>query len=177
MCSNKVLDKRVTVEPTQEPVTDSEVKEYMKVDYADSDIVISQLIVAARQLLEEKYDIGIAGKTLEVIVDNTCGGIELPGAPIGNVTGMDRDGNAVTLTTTGSYYKFVESPCLCYLKLTYTSGWDNPSEVPLVFRTAIKQQVLWMFEHLGDEVMQAEICPMAQMSLQPFRRNGTGLYI
>lgn len=177
MCSNKLLDVKVTVEPVEWPISVEEAKSYMNVDYDEKDMIISQLIVSATQLLEAKYDIGIAGKTIQVVIDNSCGGFELPGSPIGAVSGVNRNGESVTLSIIGDYHKYVESPCDCYLKLTYKSGFEVISDIPYVFRNAIKEQVLWMFEHLGDEDFEDKVCPMAAMSLKPYRRNGTGVFI
>ncbi|SKA29797.1 Phage gp6-like head-tail connector protein [Chitinophaga eiseniae] len=177
MCSNKLLDKKITVSPTAEPVTLDDVKLWASIDFNEKDNVLTGLITAARQLLEEKYDIGIVRKTVTAIVDNSCGGIEVPGAPIGTVTGKNQEGNSVELTIIGLDHKFIESPCSCYLELEYESGYEA-ADIPEVFRTAIKQQVLWMFEHLGDENFDdTKVSPMAAMSLKPFRRNGTGVYI
>lgn len=177
MCSNKLLDKKVTTFPTVEPVTLADFKLWASIDFDEKDTVLTSLIVAARELLEEKYDIGIALKMITAIVDNSCGGIEIPGAPVGTVTGKDQNGNAVDLTIIGFDHKFVESPCSCYLSLEYESGYDT-AETPEVLKTAIKQQVLWMFEHLGDENFDdAKVSPMAAMSLKPYRRNGTGVFI
>lgn len=176
MGSNKLLDKKVTAPPDAEPVTLEEAKLYMNVDYSEKNAIITSLIAAARQLLEDKFDLGIIEKELQVIIDNSAGGFALPGYPIGEVEAVDRNGNEVTLTITGEDCKYVESPCDCYLKLTYTSGYTADS-VPEVYKTAIKEQVLWMLEHLGDEDFADKVCPMATMSLKPYRRNGTGLFI
>lgn len=177
MGSNKLLDMKVITQPEAEPVTLDEVKLYMNVDYTEKDAIITSLITASRQLLEDKFDLGIIEKELQVIIDNSAGGFALPGYPIGDeISAVDRDDNEVTLTLTGDSCKYVESPCDCYLKLTYSSGYPADA-VPEVYKTAIKEQVLWMFEHLGDEVMQDQICPMATMSLKPYRKNGTGLFI
>lgn len=176
MGSNKLLDKKVTVAPDTEPVTLAEAKLYMNVDYSEKDTIITSLITAARQLLEDKFDLGIVEKELQVIIDNSAGGFALTGYPIGEVEAVDRNDNEVILTITGEDCKYVESPCDCYLKLTYTSGYAADS-VPEVYKTAIKEQVLWMFEHLGDEDFADKVCPMATMSLKPYRRNGTGLFI
>lgn len=176
MGSNKLLDKKVTSQPEAEPVTLEEAKLYMNVDYSEKNAIITSLITASRQLLEDKFDLGIIAKELQVIIDNSAGGFALTGYPIGEVTAEDRDGNSVTLTITGEDCKYVEAPCDCYLKLTYTSGYAA-DQVPEVYKTAIKEQVLWMFEHLGDEDFADKVCPMATMSLKPYRRNGTGLFI
>lgn len=177
MCSNKLLDKKVTAPPVAEPVTLDDMKLWASIDFNEKDNVLTSLITAARELLEEKYDIGIARKSITAIVDNSCGGIEIPGAPIGTVVGKDQDGSSVVLIITGLDHKFIESPCSCYLELEYESGYEA-ADMPEIFKTAIKQQVLWMFEHLGDENFDdTKVSPMAAMSLKPFRRNGTGVYI
>lgn len=177
MCSNKLLDMKVTVDPIVEPVSLQEAKDFMSVDYDEKDMIIQGLIIAARQLLEGKYDIGIAKKTIQAIVNNSCGGIEITGAPIGIVTGVNRDDEAVELSVIGLDHKYIESPCDCYLRIEYESGYDA-TDTPMILRTAIKQQVLWMFEHLGDEDFDdSKVSPMAAMSLKPYRRNGTGVFI
>ena len=176
MCSNKLLDKSVVNEPIAEPVSLSDAKLFMTVDYTEKDNIITSLIKAARQLLEDKYDIGIIEKDLSVIIDNSCGGFELPGYPIGTVTAVDNDNTSIEVSTIGENVKYVESPSSCYLKLTYKSGYPL-AKVPEVYRTAIKEQVLWMFEHLGDEDMESKVCPMAAMCLKPYRRNGFGIFI
>lgn len=176
MGSNKLLDKKVITQPDAEPVTLDEVKLYMNVDYTEKDALITSLITAGRQLLEDKFDIGIVEKTVQAVINNSTGGFALTGPPIGDVTGKDENDNDVTLTIIGEDCKYIEFPCDCYLKLTYTSGYPV-DEVPEVYKTAIKEQVLWMFENLGDVAMQDQICPMATMSLKPYRRNGTGLFI
>jgi uncharacterized phiE125 gp8 family phage protein len=177
MCSNKILDKKVIATSVAEPVTLADFKLWASIDFDEKDNLLTSLITAARELLEEKYDIGIVWKTITAIVDNSCGGIEIPGAPIGVVTGKDQEGTSVTMTIIGLDHKFVESPCSCYLELEYQSGYKT-ADVPEVFKTAIKQQVLWMFEHLGDENFDdTKVSPMAAMCLKPFRRNGTGVFI
>lgn len=176
MCSNKLLDKKVITQPLQEPVTLTEAKAWMNVDYDEKDNIISSLITAARHLLEEKYDIGIMSKQVQVVIDNSCGGMELPGYPSSEITATDRDGNEVQLTVTGESVVYIDSPCDCYLKVTYTSGYDL-GEVPDVYKTAIKEQVLWMFENLGDVQTVNTICPVAEMSLMPYKRNGFGVFI
>lgn len=176
MCSNKLLDKKVVTGPTVEPVSLADAKLHMNVDYTEKDTLITSLITAARQVLEDKYDIGIIEKDLLVVVDNSCGGIDLPGAPIGAITGVDIDGVAVTLTTIGESDKYIESPCSCYIKLSYKSGYAI-AQVPEVYKTAIKEQVLWMFENLGDVETIDKICPMAAACLKPYRRNGYGVFL
>lgn len=176
MCSNKLLDKKVITQPFEEPVALEGMKLYMGVDYDEKNMLIQGLIVAARELLEEKYDIGIVKKTIRAVVDNSCGGIEITGAPIGDVSGFNEQGDDVDLQIVGSDHKYIQSPCSCYLEVEYESGYEL-IDVPTVFINAIKEQVLWMFENLGDAETIDKVCPMAAMSLKPFRRNGTGVFI
>ncbi|ACU61356.1 phage head-tail connector protein [Chitinophaga pinensis] len=176
MCSNKLLDKKPLSVPDQEPVDLESVKEFMNVDFDEKNNTISSLIIAARTLLEDKYDIGIVKKRLQVVVDNSCGGIELPGFPVSNISAVDKDGAVVDLNTIGGDVVYVESPCSCYLKISYDSGYEI-ADVPEVYKTAIKEQVTWMFSNLNDVEVAKTIAPLAEVNLLPYRRNGFGVFL
>lgn len=176
MCSNKVLDKKPLTEPEQEPVDLEAAKAWMNVDFEEKNDIIMSLIPAARRLLEDRYDIGIVKKRLQVIVDNSCGDIELPGAPVSNVTGFDRNGETVTVSVIGDNVAYLQSPCSCYVKVTYDSGYDV-GDVPEIFKKAIKQQVAWMFSNLNDMEVARTVAALAEISLMPYRRNGMGVFL
>lgn len=176
MYSNKLLDWKIVSDALVEPVSLEDAKLFMNVDYSEKDSIISSLIIAARHMLESKYDIGIIEKEVQIIINNSAGDFDLPGAPIGDVSAVDCDGNSIMLSIIGDNYKYVQSPQSSYLKLIYMSGYPL-TEVPEVYKTAIKNQVLWMFENLGDVQMDGKICEMAAMCLKPYRRNGIGVFI
>ncbi|PUZ21802.1 hypothetical protein DCC81_24760 [Chitinophaga parva] len=177
-CYNAILDKRVlpatpSVPPstTWQAVSLQDMKDYLRVDFDDDSQLISSLIDAATRLLEATFNVGITQKQLQVALNNSCGGIMLPGAPVADdVVVKDRHGNELDTSKyclTGLDVKYLEWPQCQYLVLTYTSGYA-PEMVPEAFKTAIKQQVTWMYEHRGDEDATSKICPQASATMAPF---------
>lgn len=174
---NAILDQKVMEDASEEPVTLDEAKEYMKVDFQEQDLIITSLIKAARALLEQKYDVGIIEKTLRVVLNNSCGGRDLPGSPISEIISVStREGDITEYNIIGDFHRFVEKPITEYLVITYKSGYPL-DQVPASFKTAVKAQVLWMFEHPGDEDMASKVCPQAAAIMQPYKRNSLGFFL
>lgn len=176
MCYNAIISQQIVTDATVEPVLIQDAKDWMSIDYSDKDTIITSLITAARRLLERKYGIGIVQKDMKVVLNNSCGGKDLPEPPISNVTAIDSDGSNVTLTLSGDFDVYVECPASCHLTVSYKSGYPV-ANVPAEYKTAIKEQVLWMFEHLGDEDMESKVCPIAAMTLAPYKRTTLGLFL
>jgi hypothetical protein len=176
MCYNAIISQRVVTDAAAEPVSLDEAKDWMSVDYEEKNDIITSLITAARRLLERKYGIGIIEKDMKVVLNNSCGGHDLPEPPVSEVTAVNADDDAVELTLSGDFDIYVDCPKCDNLTVTYKSGYPL-DEVPEDYKTAIKQQVLWMFENLGDQAMQSQVCPMAAMTLAPYKRNTMGLYL
>lgn len=59
--------------PTNEPVTLSELKSWMRLDGTSEDVLLTQLIVAARQEAEKYLRSALVSQTLELTVDLTGG--------------------------------------------------------------------------------------------------------
>lgn len=176
---NAILDQKITQDASAEPVTLLEVKEYMKVDYQEEDFFISSLIKTARRLLEHRYDVGIIEKTMRVVLNNSCGGRDLPGSPINEIVSVAT--RSATLLSAdyeiiGEFHRFVEKPVTDYLVITYKSGYPI-DQVPEVFKTAIKAQVLWMFERRGDQDIANKISPQAAAIMAPYSRNSLGFFL
>lgn len=168
MCHNAVLDEKILVDTPEEPVSIDEFKgEYAKIDFQEEDLLIASLLRTARRLLEVKYNVGIIEKDYYALVDNSCGMIDLPGSPIGTIatSGLDLVGG------------FLRSPRSCAVAIEYKSGYPLRA-VPDVFKTAIKQQALYMFENRGDVTTDpTDISPAAQATMQPFSRNTLGMFL
>lgn len=176
MCYNAIISQRIVTDAPVEPVSLEEVKEWMSVDYDEKDTIITSLITASRRLLERKYGIGIVQKDMKVVLNNSCGGHDLPEPPISEVTAVNKDGDAVELVLSGDFDMYVDCPACEYLVVSYKSGYEL-DEVPEDYKTAIKQQVLWMFENLGDQDMSAKVSPMAAATLAPYKRTTLGLFL
>jgi hypothetical protein len=174
---NAIIDQKVITDAAAEPVSLADVKAYMKVDYGDDDFLITSLIKAARRLLEQRYDVGIVEKTLQIIVNNSCGGRDLPGAPITEIVSVkDRDEQDISAKIIGDHDRFIECPVTDYLKIQYKSGYQADA-VPDQYKTAIMAQVLWMYERRGDQDIAGKVAPQAAAIMRAYRRNSMGMFL
>lgn len=160
---------------TTEPVTLAEAKAWIKVadSYSDDNTIITALITAARQILEEYLSISIASKTYTVVLKNLLGDMELPYGPITSITSVtDWDGDALTLNTdyilSGEDFKRLDTKT-DYIKFVYVAGY---STVPEALKLAIKMQVGYMYEHRGDELDTLGMSKDALMVAKIYSRNG-----
>lgn len=170
MCFNAVLDEKIITDAAIEPVDIDTFKIWAKIDYNEDDIIITPLIKSARRLLERKYNIGIIEKDYYAVVNNSCGMIDIPGAPIGIIS-------TTGVTVVGSDNKFLKSPCNCEVVLEYKSGYPL-QEVPNELKTAIMQQTLYMYENRGDVTTDpTNISPQAQSIMNVYSRNTNGMFL
>lgn len=161
---NQVTDVQRAAVVT-EPVQLSEMKEYAKVENSLDDGLLTALISSAREICEKYTGVSMVQREITAWFNNGNGGIYLPYGPIGTITGLyDNDGNEVDYEVKGTEWKQILSPIMS-LKAIYQGG---AATCPEVFKTAIKAQVLFMYENRGDS---AEfMSPIAQMILNPFKR-------
>ncbi len=152
---NAVLDVQETTSVygyESEPVTLEETKTYCKIDFDEEDSLISAFITAARENLEKYLGISIIQKRIICILQNDCGGIELPYGPIyGDIdTSLitDFDGNVVEVVISGLDYKYIVDP-INWVQLIYDAGFVI---VPETIKTAIKAQVFFYYENRGEKI-------------------------
>lgn len=135
-----------------EPVTLDELKAYAKIDFNDEDEIITGLITAARQQLEKFTALSFVPKRLTAILQNDCGGIEIPYGPVTlplDITLItDEDGNEVDLTIRGNQFPYIEST-IQWVQLIYDAGY---SDLPTVLKTAIKAQAFFLYENRGEKL-------------------------
>lgn len=143
-----------------EPVTVDEIKNYLRLmgyvdaegsvsDFDTDDTLISELNTTARDILEGELCISIVSKMLEVTITNIAGDEDLPHGPVNAINSFkDEDGNDLTYELTGNKFPTVKSPCGCRMVIQYAVGYTT---CPPALKTAIKQQVAWMYVHRGDE--------------------------
>lgn len=143
-----------------EPVTLQELKDYLRLegfvdadgstsDFDTDDSLISELGITARQILEGALCISIVPKMLEATITNLAGGESIPHGPVNAIsTFKDSDGNDLTYVLRGNRFPEIKSPCHSDMVIQYAAGYTN---CPPALKTAIKQQVAWMYVHRGDE--------------------------
>lgn len=163
-----------------EPVTLDEVKSYCKIDTGTADdTILNELMVTARQQCEDFTGISIIVRTVTTVLNNSCGGIFLPYCPFLNLSGItDEDGNAVTdYKISGTMFPQLVYPMCDRITLEYTAGYGIP---PSRIKTAILQQVFYLYENRGESavisrsgiVAELTLSPQAKATLQRFRRVG-----
>lgn len=184
---NAVLDVKLTEASTPtEPVTLEEAKEWCKIELAitEEDSLITELIKTARLQVEGFLNISLVDKTVEAHLNNSLGGVELPYQPIKDFT-LLKDEDETTLTTDeyklqGVFFKTIKSPCDAYLIANYTTGYSNTNPLPKQFKTAVLQQVAYLYENRGDtpasattqdnKTVPTQLSQILQATLSHYRR-------
>lgn len=184
MQNNYVLYTSFDEGTPTEPVTLDEAKGYLIISLTETafDTLITQLIITARQQLEGYLNRSLIDKTVTATVVNEVGSMHLPyiGDEI-TITGVtDNEGDtiddyeifddmfcvnpATTATPANNFY----TRCITAAKVTYTVAY--PNGIKSEFKTAIMQQVAWLYERgRGDEFTQA-ISPIVKINMKPYRR-------
>jgi hypothetical protein len=127
-----------------EPVTLADMLNWGKIDQNTDNALISALITTARIMCEQYTNTSIITRTIVADINNANGGFILPYGPVtGTPAAVDWEGTALTLV-----YNFsqIQTP-YGRMAVTYTAGVTNTS----LYKTAIMQQVLFLYENRGDE--------------------------
>jgi hypothetical protein len=167
---NAVLEVSQVESTPTEPVTLAEAKAWCKIelDITEEDGLITELITVARELVEGYLNISLVDKTITAHVRNDLGNIEFPYGPVKAITSV-KDADDVTLVADSTYtiqginFLCLTTPCDELVKLEYTTGW---TAVPEYFKTAVKNQILFLYENRGDSTLS----PMLKTTLKPYRR-------
>lgn len=157
-------------ESATEPITLAEAKAWIKVDTAITadDTLITELIKAARQQVEGFLGISLISRTVTAVINNSAGSIELPYGPLVSFTSLtDEDNVAITSDNyelRGIEFKYLKTPEYDYMTAVYTTGYTT---VPENFKTAVKEQVAWLYDNRGEA---KELSEIVYNTLKPFRR-------
>lgn len=180
---NAILDVKQT-DTGNEPCTLSEAKEWCKIELniTEENTLITELIKTARLQCEGYTNVSFVEKTIEAIINNSLGGIEFPYGPVKTFTSLiNEDGDTLVVNTDykiqGVLFKTLKEPLDCYLKATYVAGYTT---LPVNFKTAVLQQVAFLYENRGDEaanattqnnrVVSTNLSPLVTQVLTPYRR-------
>lgn len=141
---NRVINISVLSDLVAEPVSVTECKQYMAVDYANDDTLIATMIGAARRRLEKFTGRSFGAKTIKVIMDIWCGQT-LPGGPVNAIT------TALREDTADDDYKLAgdefEPTYGGRWEVTYTTNGSLPDDLKL----AIMAEVANRYENRGDD--------------------------
>lgn len=166
----------------EEPVSLEEMKDYLRLDgYIDvnestsddlssfdfDDRLLTDLIRASRELIEEKAAITIVPKTREAVITNLCGMIEIPYGPVISITSLyDCEEAEITsdnYKVIGNKWKYLAYPCYSNMTITYEAGWEV---LPRSIKIDIMRLVAYMYENRGEE----EVAKFASQLVKTYSR-------
>lgn len=151
----------VTSGPASEPVTLTEAKNHLKVDFTEDDSLISALISAARQASEDYTERSFFTQTKVMYLDSFPDVIKLYQGPFQSVTSIQYYNSDNTLTTFADYRTDLVSkigriePVSSWPSIydrqnsvivTYVTGYSTVAAIPEL----IKQAILLMVGELYD---------------------------
>jgi len=162
---------RLKTPPSVEPVSLEEAKNYLKVETADDDTLISSLIKSARELIERYLRKTLITQTWEMVLDDGGSMVVIPRPPLQSVTSIKTIAEDGTETVEDPEKYIVElgcdSPGRVMLKsgqtwsihrgfasfiVEFVAGYgDQASDVPEALKQAILQLVAHLYENRGAE--------------------------
>lgn len=139
-----------------EPVSLSEQKSYMKIDFDDDDDLIQTFITASREQIEKYTGLSLIQKRITAQLNNGDSGIEIPYGPTPDeidvtlITDVNGDPfNDSEIVITGNQFKTIQSPITPFLQIIYSAGY---STVPAALKVAIMAQCFFLYENRGEKL-------------------------
>lgn len=155
-------------EEVVEPVSLEDGTNWMRVDVTDDNALITALIKAARIQLEKYLNISLIPTTVEATILCQLGNYPLPYGPVTSVVSLYNGATAITdYTLKGTLFKSLVCAYCDPLTIVYEAGY---AVCPEDYKTAIKQQTLYLYDNRGDEAMMSKISPVVVAMLQGDRR-------
>ena len=164
----------VSVEPTLEPVSLAEMKDWLRIDHTSDDDLISGLVASARKEVENLTRRSFINRTLIQTQPDfpACDTLVLRASPVSSVTTVaytDQNGDSQTLSAS-TQYRVVTDRIRPYIKLrdgitwpSVESGNDSAVTITMVagngataatvaanVQTSIKMVVAYAYENRGD---------------------------
>lgn len=185
----------VTSAPASEPLTATVVKNWLKVDFTTDDTLITSLIQAAREVVEEYTGLKLFTQTVAEKWDewpagddlyNRFSGLSLSCFPVQSITSItyvDGAGSSQTLSSTLYDTDLVSRPCriapdyddtwpttlleMNAITVTYVAGYAATTDIPEAIKTAMLLMIAQWYDNRTDSVRKM---PMASESLlRPYK--------
>ena len=166
---------RLVTPAATEPLSLTDAKKHLRVEHADDDAYLTDLIAAARERAEEYASMAFVTQTWDLIMDVPGKCIDLPRYPLQSVTGVYviSDSGVETAVDPGIYrIDTISSPGRVFLrqgqswparadtagfKVRYVAGYSSASAVPSSIRQAIKETVAHWYENRSSQEMPADV--------------------
>lgn len=155
-------------EEVVEPVSLADGTNWARVDVTDDNALITGLIKTARIQIEKYLNISIIPTTIEATILCQLGNYALPYGPVTSVVSLYDGTTAITdYTLKGGLFKSLVCAYCDPLTIVYEAGYAVCLED---YKTAIKQQTLYLYDNRGDEAMMSKLSPIVLAKLYGDRR-------
>lgn len=159
-----------------EPISVDDVKDHLRIDTADEDDYIADLIFAAREYAEKYTRLSLATQTLELMMDAFRGEdyFELPGSPVQSVTSIkytDASGIETVMTSGidyltdldrlparivrpyGKSWPVVTLHPVAPIRIRYITGYDGSTlKIPYNLKAGILIHVGLLYQYRDVEI-------------------------
>lgn len=149
------------VPPTEEPVSLAELKEHIKIDGAAEDGALSGYLLAARRMIEARYNLAIVAQGWRLTLGAAPCDVALPLSPALSVDSVGIVRAGVTETLSPSAYEAVlgARPRVrlkaaypdAGLVIAFTAGWPDAGAVPEELKLAVKTLAAHFYERREGE--------------------------
>ena len=143
-----------------EPVTLQEAKDWCRIDVTDDDTLITALIKAARIICENYANLSFIERTVTAKIKNGLGGISLPYGPVTSEVAF-YDDEDVELTD-----YLLKDGDSNEVTAIYNAGYEA---LPENLKTAILNQIAWMYENRGNAKIASSLTEEAKLILNQVR--------
>lgn len=179
--------------PAVEPVGLAEAKEYLRIAYDGEDVLVAQLVAAARARIEQEAGLALIARSLRVTLDCWPSGtmetraLRLPVRPGGDLVAVrvrDREGIQANVTsrfvleagraarlvwTNGAFPWSARGPGA--VEIDYTAGFgEAPEDVSEALRLAVKRLAAMAYHARDVEMMSVALPDDVRSQLAPWRR-------
>lgn len=163
---NSVLKVAFSEESATEPVTVDEVKDWCRIDVSDDDTLIGKLIKGARVICENYANLSFIKRTITAKIRNGLGDFYPPYGPVvGDPAATYKSGDTIDDFDFDCSYPDT-------ITVVYDAGYDAADgyeTLPDNLRTALLNQVLFMYENRGDAKLANGLSEEAKLILKQVR--------
>ncbi|MBA3674455.1 MAG: phage head-tail connector protein [Chitinophagaceae bacterium] len=158
---NAVISVVFSDEATAEPILLQEAKDWLRIDVTDDDGLITKLIKAARIVCENYANLSFINRTVTAKIHNGLGNFYLPYGPVmGDIVHI-ADTDDVELSDYNVNDAYADD-----IIVTYDAGYEV---LPENFRTAILDQVSFMYSSRGDSKVASGLSLESILVLNQYR--------
>ena len=162
---NAVLNVQYSLEQPPDPLTVSDLKNWLKIDTSEDDALLAMIIMGARFQIEKYVNLSLVNRTVTATINNGLGNFLLPYGPVKVIATVKTLGGDAIFNTNQN--GFINEPFDDAISVvTYTTGFAT---LPANLRIAWLQQCAYMYENRGDE-SAGDLSPIIVTNLKAIRR-------